>query len=169
MSGPAPRETARLRFRRFRRDDLPAMRELASDAGIMRYTRAMVPQTEEQSIARLEKHIAAQPGREPLGIWAAEFRETGAFAGWFMVCRVTEDPRPELGFMLPRRLWNQGITTEGARELCRHAREDLGFPEIIACTRIENATSQRVLEKLGFARVEGGEHPEVLYHYRLGP
>lgn len=56
----------------------------------------------------------------------------------------------ELGYWLGRPFWGQGIIPEAARELLRHAFEELGMAAVW-CGRYEgNEKSRRVQEKLGF-------------------
>jgi RimJ/RimL family protein N-acetyltransferase len=104
----------------------------------------------EQIERRLRASIEQQPQREPLGLWAAELKETGGFVGWFGLLTGRFDV-PEIGFMLPRARWGEGYATEIASRLLRFAFDELGHVGIVATTRADNRASIRVLEKLGFA------------------
>lgn len=56
----------------------------------------------------------------------------------------------EMGFWLGRDFWGRGIMPEAARELLRHAFEDLDM-KIVWCGYYEgNVKSQRTQEKIGF-------------------
>jgi RimJ/RimL family protein N-acetyltransferase len=95
---------------------------------------------------RLEKLVTEEPG--PLGVWAAELKSTGDFVGWFMLRRGRfEDP--ELGFMILKKHWGQGYTTEIARSLIDYGLNELRLSSIVACANPSNVASIRILEKIG--------------------
>lgn len=59
----------------------------------------------------------------------------------------------ELGFWIGKPFWGKGLIPEAAREMLRHAFEDLGI-DIVICSYFEgNSQSKRVQEKLGFKYV----------------
>lgn len=144
-------ESARLTFRRFHPGDLKNIRSLDSDAEVMKRTPARVPLTEEQSAARLKGWIDNGPSREPLGIWATERKDTGEFAGWFMLM-PTRFPAPEIGFMLPRAQWGQGFALEGAARLIKFGFEEAKLDAIYAATDPGYMVSQNILKRLGFSK-----------------
>ena len=60
------------------------------------------------------------------------------------------DDECELGYWIGKPFWGQGLIPEAARELLRHAFEDLGM-QAVWCGYYEgNEKSRRVQEKLGF-------------------
>ncbi len=60
------------------------------------------------------------------------------------------DDEAEIGYWLGVPYWGRGIVTEAAREVIRHAFEDLGLVRIWAGYYDGNTRSKRVQEKLGF-------------------
>lgn len=56
----------------------------------------------------------------------------------------------ELGYWLGKPFWGQGLIPEAARELLRHAFEDLGMRAVWCGYYDGNEKSRRVQEKLGF-------------------
>ena len=60
------------------------------------------------------------------------------------------DDECELGYWLGKPYWNRGIVPEAAREILRHAFEDLGMRCVWAGYHDGNDRSRRVLEKCGF-------------------
>ena len=56
----------------------------------------------------------------------------------------------ELGYWLGKPFWGRGIMTEAAREMIRHAFEDLGMENIWCGYYDGNERSKRVQEKCGF-------------------
>jgi RimJ/RimL family protein N-acetyltransferase len=71
----------------------------------------------------------------------------------------------EIGWTVARDMWGRGLATELGRHALPTA-SDAGFERIVACTRIENFSSRRVMEKLGLLNerelLHAG-HPHVTY------
>ncbi len=146
-----PFEFGPIRLRPFGAQDLPSLLELETDQEVMKTTgigRALSPEVVEQ---RLERLLAA--GSTPLGAFAAERVDDGSFVAWVMLLQTRFD-QPELGFMLPQRLWGQGLATQAALAVARYAFDELQLPLVYATTSLTNAPSMRVLEKIGMQRKE---------------
>jgi ribosomal-protein-alanine N-acetyltransferase len=62
--------------------------------------------------------------------------------------------RAELGYVINRKYWGEGLVTEAASALCDFAFRKMQVNRIEAGTIVEHRASQRVLEKCGF-RLEG--------------
>ena len=60
------------------------------------------------------------------------------------------DDECELGYWIGRPFWGQGLVPEAARELLRHAFEDLGMGAVWCGYYEGNEKSKRVQQKLGF-------------------
>ena len=60
------------------------------------------------------------------------------------------DDECELGYWLGRHFWGRGLIPEAARELLRHAFEDMGMVAVWCGYYEGNEKSRRVQEKLGF-------------------
>ncbi len=60
------------------------------------------------------------------------------------------DDECELGYWLGKPFWGQGIMPEAAREMLRHAFEDLGMEKVWCAFYDGNEKSKRVQEKVGF-------------------
>lgn len=126
--------------------DFENLRQLDGDADIMKFTPAKIPQTPEQTRARLQRYSQMK------GVWAAELKSTGEFVGWFMLI-PTDLEFPELGFMLVKKFWGQGLATEIATAIADYAFSVLGHSGLSARTNHENLASIAVLKKLGFTLV----------------
>ena len=61
-----------------------------------------------------------------------------------------KDDECELGYWLAREFWGQGIMPEAAKEMLRHAFEDLGMTKVWCGYYDGNNKSKRVQEKCGF-------------------
>ena len=65
--------------------------------------------------------------------------------------------------------WNQGLATEGSREVIRFAFESLGLDALVSFTAPQNTASRRVMEKLGMTHdpAEDFDHPRLPEGHRL--
>jgi RimJ/RimL family protein N-acetyltransferase len=141
-------ETGRLRLRRLRPSDEPALVALDSDAEVMRYigSRGGTP---EQIVARAREKIGSDHGA--VGWWMVETKDDGAFRGIAGLLPMSEGRDIELAYRFTRATWGRGIATEAAVALTDYAFMGAGLARLVAVTFPENTPSQRVLEKVGFA------------------
>lgn len=146
-------KTNRVKLRRFTAGDLANMRRLESDPDVVKFTRLRKPISEEQSRVRLDQLISKPEPAAPLGVWAAEFLSTSEFIGWFMLL-PNDQSGAELGYMIVKDLWGQGLVSEITRELVTIAFSNNHLVSLSAVTDPENRPSVRILEKLGFQLVK---------------
>lgn len=64
---------------------------------------------------------------------------------------------PEIGFILRRDLWGQGLVTEAARTVIDHVFQTRDIAELRADADPRNVASIRVLKKLGFVETGRAE------------
>ena len=145
-------ETARLRLRMFRPEDLDAMCEITRDPKTMRYIGHGHALTREETRANLDRIVAAFR-RRGFGRWALESRETGALLGYCGLSRGNEGAGVELAYMLARGVWGRGLALEAGRACLRYGFERLGVDSIAGLTMHDNRRSRRVLERLGMSFV----------------
>jgi len=133
--------TERLRLRPFRADDAPAFVALAGDLDVARMT-SDIPHP-------LTKADAAPWLRREAGEvrFAIEYQaQLAGGAGYFR--------RPsgagELGFWIGRPWWGLGLATEATRAIVRYGFSEGGLQAFSSSHFTDNASSRRVLLKLGF-------------------
>jgi ribosomal-protein-alanine N-acetyltransferase len=68
-----------------------------------------------------------------------------------------EDEMFELGYVLMRKYWGQGLATEVTKAILNFATRKLGETELIARCAKENTASSKVLEKAGFIYKKNGK------------
>ncbi|MEU6394546.1 GNAT family N-acetyltransferase [Streptomyces sp. NPDC046939] len=172
-------ETPRLLLRRFTADDAELLIELDSDPAVMRYLSGGTPTAPERVRERILPAILAgyQKWGGDLGMFAAHERDGGAFVGWFILRPAPHGPldEVELGYRLRQDAWGNGYATEGSRALLAKAFTELGVRKVWADTLAVNASSRKVLRKLGMTHtgvvpvppgmlaIEGAEHGAVRY------
>ncbi len=141
-------ETPRLRLRPFRDDDAIELHRILTQPDMLKY----FPRPGGPPLERVQKLVRNQIEQwDTMGYawWAVEMKTTGVLAGWNGLQYLPDTRETEIGYLIDRPLWGQGLTTEAARVGLRYGVHDLGLPEIIALAHPENLASRRVMEKLG--------------------
>ena len=156
-------ETARLRLRGHRRDDLAAGLALWSDPVVVRSIGG-TSATGEAVWSRLLRYrgLWALLG---YGYWAIEERAGGGFVGelGFADFRRTIEPSidgiPELGWALDSRVHGRGYATEAVRAALRWADIHLEIGRTVCIIAPDNVASLRVAHKGGYC-----ERVRTTYH-----
>lgn len=141
-------ETERLLLRPFVPEDLDDFARICGDPVVMRFYPA--PWTREEARAFIEGEVAAE--REQGWSRRAVFhRADGQMIGFCGLKRQTVEGGEEIevGYVLDRAYWGQGLAPEAARAWIAFAFERLGLTRVISLIRPENGPSIRVAEKNG--------------------
>jgi RimJ/RimL family protein N-acetyltransferase len=171
--------TPRLLLRPWRPDDLDGLLDMDTDREVMRFIGDGSVHTPEQVEATLRRFLQP-PSRPGLGLIPIEDRRSGEFLGWTGLARPlflpSVMPAVEAGWRLRRSAWGRGIATEAARAAIAALLPALDLTEegeqLVSIRHPDNAASERVMIKLGFARsheavVPNGPHSVVVYRARL--
>src|SRR6516164_8517537 len=116
---------------------------------------------------RLVDQIESHFRQHGFGLYGAELRRDGCFIGFIGLAvpsfHAHFTPCVEIGWRLSADYWGQGLATEGAREVMRHAFEMLGLEELVSFTVPANLRSRRVMEKLGmiYQPTDEFDHPRL--------
>lgn len=148
MSDRPELETQRLRLRSFREDDLDAWTRITGDAETMRFLGDGRPYDRDQAWRSIGYMLGHWQIRG-YGLWAAEEKATGALVGRIGLYRPEGWPGLEVGWLVARPRWGEGLATEGARAALEHAFTAVGAARVISAILPANAASIRVAEKIG--------------------
>ncbi|MCP4362490.1 MAG: GNAT family N-acetyltransferase [Chloroflexi bacterium] len=160
--------TPRLALRPFTEADTTALYEILSDPEVLRYFPSSKPPAQEQ-VARLIAGQLKHWKAHGHGWWAVESRAGGQFMGWCGLQYLPETDEIEVGYLLGKPFWGQGLATEATQASLRYAFEDKGLETIVAIVHPGNRASQRVLEKSGMAFTNEAEYFGMdCYRYVLG-
>ena len=163
-------ETARLLLREWRESDRVPFAAMNADPHVMRYFPAVL--SAEETDAMLDRN-RAHFTKHGFGLWAAEIKETGDFAGFISLTVPAFEahftPCVEIGWRIAAQFWNRGLATEGAGEVLRFAREELRLREVVSFTSVLNAPSRRVMEKIGLEHnpADDFNHPQLAMEHPL--
>lgn len=141
-----------LSLRTFSEHDFDKLFEILSDFEVMKHTGFKKCLSENEAKEKLQEWIKQED------VWGAFNQNT--LIGWFML-KVNENNIAEIGFMLNRSYWGQGITTKIALELISLGFNKLGYESIVAKVNINNVASIKVVGKLGF--IETNRDDQLIY------
>lgn len=145
LSRHARLETDRLVLRPVTLDDAPAMFEYASDEENTRYTFET-----NKSLEETRNNIALFYLANPLGRWGIEVKSSGQFVGTIDLHKINLDLKTAaIGYVLNKRYWNQGYTTEANCAVIKLAFEEIGMNKLLALHDKANPASGRVMQKSG--------------------
>lgn len=116
------------------------------------------------SDAVLAKHDGYR--HEGLGFWSVEHRESGACIG-FCGLKRGDAHHPiagevEAGWIIARDHWRQGYALEAMAAALDWGWVNIATDRIVAITAAVNVKSQRLMERLGMARLAGGDFDHAL-------
>jgi RimJ/RimL family protein N-acetyltransferase len=141
-----------VRLTEVRSSDKPALVEQLNDKEIYdRTLRIPYPYTDtsaEEWLAVIAKTTQQQGRPVQWAIRNAEDHLIGACG--FTDFQMGKSHRAEIGYLLAKPYWNQGIMTAVVQRACQYAFEEFGLLKIIAQVNATNSASARVLEKCGF-------------------
>ena len=152
LTAPAPIETERLVLRLVAESDLPALLQVnASDE-----VTALLPYATWRSIADAEAWLQRMNGLQATGL-ALQFviagKSTGQAIGTCLLFRFEAgSARVELGYVLGRAHWGQGLMREALEALIGCAFGSMGLRRVEAEVDTRNGPSARLLQRLGFVK-----------------
>lgn len=87
-----------------------------------------------------------------LGTWAIVLRQNDKMIGTIELYNHFQHFKAELGYSINPYYWGNGFATEAAREVITYGFEFLDLKRIEVGTFVDNYSSQKVCEKLGFIK-----------------
>jgi RimJ/RimL family protein N-acetyltransferase len=145
-------ETSRLLLRPPEAVDVQPMVEIHQDPDVIRYLGNGVP----GGVAVAWRNVALMIGHWHMrgyGPWIITSKRDGQVLGRAGLWNAEGGPGVELGWMVRRSAWGQGIATEAAEAARDWAWTHVDTDRLICVIRASNAPSIRIAEKLG-ARLE---------------
>ncbi len=151
-------ETPRLRLRPWQKSDLRAFNAYASEEGVgemagwehhksLRETREILKTFMQQRTSFAIEH---KQDRKVIGSF-------GYHPSWAKNTRRFQDLRlKEIGFVLAKPYWGQGLMPEAIREVLRFSFETLKLDAVTVSHFVHNLRSEKVILKAGFQYIEDG-------------
>ncbi len=164
--------TERLHLREAAPADAPFLLRLINEPGWHRYINDPGVRTLEQALEWMEGRLLKSYREQGFGFWLVERQADGELLGLCGLFRRPVLEGPDLGYALLAEHEGQGYALEAAAGCVQHAREHLGWAELLAITSPENPRSHALLRRLGFAeeglrQLEGYTEPSRLWRLAL--
>lgn len=142
-------ETARLRLRPLRSDDVDAYYEgISRDPDVMRYLPGGVPR-QRYDAEWVVNYFMRHTELHGFGVWGVEELSGGKLIGHAGLEYIPGAEEVELAYTLAKAYWGKGYATEAAHASIAYGFESLDLPEIYALAYPENTASQKVMRKIG--------------------
>jgi RimJ/RimL family protein N-acetyltransferase len=146
-------ETERLLLRQFNDSDLDAFLAYRNDPEVARYQGWDIPYPREKAIEFIERMQTASPIQSKWLQFAIELKSTQGIIGDVAFFIMRNDERQALiGYSLARPCWGNGYAQEAVSRLLTFLFDELNLHRIVAECDVENHSSWKLLEKLGFRR-----------------
>ena len=141
-------ETDRLRLREIEIADLDFIATMLADAEVMRHYPSTYTRSEAQGWIERQRTRYTKHGH---GLWLAILRETGQPVGQvgLLLQEVEGIFETEIGYLLHKPFWHQGLATEAALGVRQYAFASPARHRLITLIRPANTPSQAVARRVG--------------------
>ena len=146
-------ETERLTLRSIAEDDASLVLELMNDPAFIEYVADRGLRTRADAAHYITDKMLPGFKQNGFGMCVVELKESRKAIGICGLFKRQLVDDAEIGFAFLREFWGQGFAYEAAAAIMRYGCDELKSPRIIAATNPNNATSIKLLEKLGL-RIE---------------
>ncbi|MBO0779297.1 MAG: GNAT family N-acetyltransferase [Ktedonobacteraceae bacterium] len=141
-------ETEHLLFRPLELSDLDDLTALYADPDVMRHLAG--PRNRDE-VQRILKGYIREYQSYGHSFFATIHKSDGRFIGQCGLLHQEVDGQPEveLGYVLARPYWQQGLALEGVQALKDYGLQKLGFTRLISLIPPDNRASIAIAEKVG--------------------
>lgn len=154
FKGTPELETERLILRKITPGDVYDVFEYASDPHVTEYLTWDTHRSLEDAMEFIQ-YTLGRYDRDEAGEWGIVLKKTNRLIGSVGFASYDlRNNRAELGYVLSRRYWGQGIMPEAVKKILKFAFVVMGLNRVECCHLLPNEKSGRVMEKVGM-RFEG--------------
>lgn len=141
--------TERLIIRKLNLEDRTFIVKLLNSPGWLRYIGDRGVKTEEDAKVYLQNGPLLSYEKNGFGLYLVELLETGDPIGMCGILKRDSLEHPDLGFAFSPEFMGKGYAYEAADAVVNFARKQFGIETLLAITMPENATSIKLLGKVG--------------------
>ncbi|HET7627667.1 MAG TPA: GNAT family N-acetyltransferase [Bacillales bacterium] len=140
--------TERMHLRKLHMGDVERLQRIFSDPIAMKH----YPSTKnrEETVRWIRWNLESYR-KFGIGLWSAEWKASGAFAGQvgLVLQEVEGIQEVEIGYLFVREHWGKGLATEGANACKAYGFRELGFERLVSLIAPANERSIRVAKRIG--------------------
>jgi [ribosomal protein S5]-alanine N-acetyltransferase len=145
-------ETNRIILRRIEKGDAHDIFKYLSDKEVMKHYGTEPFQTVDEAISAISRYESLFA--EKRGIrWGITLKgENKVIGSCVFYNMVSEHYRTDIGFVLSKDYWGQGIAQEAVKAVIKYGFEFLNINRVEAVIEPSNVASQKLVDRLGFLR-----------------
>jgi RimJ/RimL family protein N-acetyltransferase len=147
-------ETERLIIREVEERDAAFMNELLNSPGFLNYIGDRGVRSDDEARIFIRDRYRKSYSDNGYGLYTVLLKSRNEPVGICGFVRRDSLPGPDIGFAFLPQHENKGYGMESSVALLKFGRERLNFDRLYAITTLDNKSSIRLLEKLGFALTE---------------
>jgi ribosomal-protein-alanine N-acetyltransferase len=153
-------ETPRLIIREIEESDAAFMNALLNSPGFIKYIGDRGVRTDDEARVFIRERYQKSYLDNGYGLYAVLLKEESTPVGMCGFVRRDTLPGPDLGFAFLPEFEGKGFGTESSKAVLTFGREKLSFDRVLAITTLDNSSSIKLLEKLGFTFDKTIESPD---------
>lgn len=145
-------ETHRLIIRKYTYDDAPFIYKLMNSEGWLKYIGDRNITSVQEAEFFLQKNYLNSYEKRGFGPYYISLKD-GTFIGSAGLYKRENLNHPDIGFAFLSEFMNKGYAFEAAAAVMNYASEELGIQKIVGFTVPDNASSIKLLKKLGLSEI----------------
>jgi RimJ/RimL family protein N-acetyltransferase len=142
-------ETERTILREIVESDAEFILDLLNQPSFIKYIGDRNVRTVDEARNYIESRFTESYKKFGFGMWAVVLKETNALAGICGFVKRDSLPEADIGFAFLPQFERKGYAFESASAAMRYGADVLKLPCVLAITSIDNASSQKLLERVG--------------------
>lgn len=143
-------ETPRLSLRKLARGDEPFVLELLNSRGFLDNIGDRGVRTLDDAWGYISNSAIASYEKNGFGLYRTALKDTDEPIGISGLVKRDGLDEPDLGFAFLERHWRKGYAVEASTGILAYARDTVRLKHLLAITKLDNAGSIAVLERVGF-------------------
>jgi RimJ/RimL family protein N-acetyltransferase len=145
-------DTERLALRQFTTEDAGFILGLLNEPSFLRFIGDKGVRTLDDARGYLLKGPIDSYARNGFGLCLVSLKQDGTPIGMCGLVKRETLEHPDIGFAFLPAYWSRGYAVEAASAVLAWARGAFGLPRILAVVQEDNASSIRLLQRLGLTR-----------------
>jgi RimJ/RimL family protein N-acetyltransferase len=142
-------ETERTILREIVESDAEFILDLLNQPSFIKYIGDRNVRTVDEARNYIESRFTESYKKFGFGMWAVVLKETNALAGICGFVKRDSLPEADIGFAFLPQFERKGYAFESASAAMRYGADVLKLPCVLAITSKDNASSQKLLERVG--------------------
>ena len=159
--------SSRLGFRNWQPEDLLHLAEMNADEKVMKFFPNVLSFKESKKMMEKQIQHFEKYGYGFFVVETLNEEFIGCIGFQNAVFESKFNPCIEIGWRLRKEYWGNGYATEGAMRCLEYGFEVLGFEQVYSFTTVSNTKSERIMKKIGLAKLGEFAHSGIEQGHKL--